>query len=218
MEARVGGGTKIWTPPSYINADMVGVPRCSPNGAEIAYSVKRDDGWKYFYIHTIDSKSEQYYREYNALTGFTSWTDSNNFAFMTYDNDKILIIKAYGNPSDITPEKVENGERIDVSKYPSLSPNGQQLAFYCRINNKRYICLLTVGSNTAQTLHQVQTRDFCGQSQENTPMWSGDGEWIYFSSSEDGDWDIYRMRPDGSEVQNLTDDWDTNELMPALRW
>jgi len=51
-----------------------------------------------------------------------------------------------------------------------------------------------------------------------TAMWSGDGLWIYFASAADGDWDIYRVRPDGSELQNLTAEWDSNELMPALNW
>ncbi|MEA3439860.1 MAG: inactive serine/threonine-protein kinase VRK3 [Chloroflexota bacterium] len=31
-------------------------------------------------------------------------------------------------------------------------------------------------------------------------------------------WDIFRIRPDGSDLQNLTPDWTSNELMPALRW
>jgi len=35
---------------------------------------------------------------------------------------------------------------------------------------------------------------------------SRDGEWIVFTSTRDGDLDIYKMRPDGSDVVRLTDD------------
>jgi Tol biopolymer transport system component len=51
-----------------------------------------------------------------------------------------------------------------------------------------------------------------------TAMWSGDNQWIYFSSEDGGDWDIFRMRPDGSGLENLTQDWASNELTPALLW
>ena len=34
---------------------------------------------------------------------------------------------------------------------------------------------------------------------------SRDGEWVVFTSTRDGDLDIYKMRPDGSEVFRLTD-------------
>lgn len=35
---------------------------------------------------------------------------------------------------------------------------------------------------------------------------SRDGKWIVFTSTRDGDLDIYKMRPDGSEVTRLTDE------------
>lgn len=37
-----------------------------------------------------------------------------------------------------------------------------------------------------------------------SPTWSVDGEWIHFGSDRDGNWELYRMRPDGSEVERLT--------------
>jgi Tol biopolymer transport system component len=49
--------------------------------------------------------------------------------------------------------------------------------------------------------------------------WSADGQWLYFASAFDGDWDIYRIRLDGSGMQNLTEDWgSSNEVNPALKW
>jgi TolB protein len=38
------------------------------------------------------------------------------------------------------------------------------------------------------------------------PVWSPDGQWIVFTSERDGSADLYRMRPDGSGVERLTDD------------
>jgi Tol biopolymer transport system component len=38
------------------------------------------------------------------------------------------------------------------------------------------------------------------------PVWSPDGQWIVFTSERDGSADLYRMHPDGSGLERLTDD------------
>jgi TolB protein len=37
-----------------------------------------------------------------------------------------------------------------------------------------------------------------------TPVWSPDGRWIAFASNHQGSYDIYRVRPDGSQMQRIT--------------
>jgi Tol biopolymer transport system component len=217
LEAKSGGTTKIWEPP--ISVDSLGVPRCSPDGTEIAYSVNKGGSWLYFYIHTIDSKSEKYYQKMNGVTGYASWSKLKDFAFMTYDNGfNILLTSSYGSPIDAMPKVTESGDKIEDAKHPALSPDGRKLAFHCLINGSRYICLSDIGSHTATELQHVEQSEVNGVKMDSSVMWSGDGKWLYFSSSKDGDWDIYRMKPDGSGLHNLTQNWSSNEFMPSLRW
>jgi TolB protein len=37
-----------------------------------------------------------------------------------------------------------------------------------------------------------------------TPDWSPDGEWIVFDSDRDGTWNLYLIRPDGTDERRLT--------------
>src|SRR5271169_6327790 len=43
-------------------------------------------------------------------------------------------------------------------------------------------------------------------SLDYNPAWSADGKWIAFTSERGGSADLYRMRPDGTGVERLTDD------------
>lgn len=43
------------------------------------------------------------------------------------------------------------------------------------------------------------------QANDFGASWSPDGEWIHFISDRDDNWELYRMRPDGTEVQRLTE-------------
>ena len=54
----------------------------------------------------------------------------------------------------------------------------------------------------------VQTREAItsGLNHYSTPTWSADGEWIAFVASHAGDSDILRVRPDGSDLQPITND------------
>ena len=80
------------------------------------------------------------------------------------------------------------------------------------------MCLWDVSSASSSTLYAITYVRLDGLPVPASPAWSADGEWIYFPSAEDGDWDIYRIRPDGSGLENITPDWPSNELMPALQW
>jgi len=49
---------------------------------------------------------------------------------------------------------------------------------------------------------------------DQNPAWSPDGQWIVFQSQRSGNWDIYKIRPDGTGLTRLTsdaaDDWQPN--------
>jgi Tol biopolymer transport system component len=90
------------------------------------------------------------------------------------------------------------------------------MAYFC--GNMLGLCLTAWPSGevvSQKTINYYKKID--GEIVSASAAWSRDGKWIYFNSSPAGNWDIYRMHPDGSELQNLTADWPSDEIMPTAR-
>ncbi len=99
-----------------------------------------------------------------------------------------------------TPERV-------TAKVPSYwhgwSPDGTTLAYV----GKRewpfgvYTCPVAGGAETCVTADF----DHC-----DGPDYTPDGAWIWFNGERDGDVDLWRIRPDGTDLEQMTDDSSVN--------
>jgi Ca2+-binding RTX toxin-like protein len=54
-----------------------------------------------------------------------------------------------------------------------------------------------------------------GSNQSVNPSWSPDGQTIAFESSRDGDFEVYSVRADGTQLRNLTNAPSAEDRMPA---
>jgi Tol biopolymer transport system component/DNA-binding winged helix-turn-helix (wHTH) protein len=77
------------------------------------------------------------------------------------------------------------------------SPNGSQIAFDSRPTGRSHIYLI---SSEGGTPAQLTPDEFDGM----VPYWSGDGNWIYFSSLHTGTWQIWKISTLTKEVIQVT--------------
>jgi TolB protein len=82
---------------------------------------------------------------------------------------------------------------------PAFSPDGTRIAYDSDVSGNFEIYVMPRGNRTATRLTQHPARDLA-------PDWSPDGRHIVFMSDRDAkpEFDVYRMRADGSEVERLT--------------
>lgn len=80
---------------------------------------------------------------------------------------------------------------------PSWSPDGKQVAYRVTKGPVRGLRILDLATGKSRKLET-------GSEYDVFPDWSPRGDWIAFTSKRDGDYEIYRIRPDGSSLQRLT--------------
>jgi Tol biopolymer transport system component len=92
---------------------------------------------------------------------------------------------------------------------PSWSPDGSQIAFVSDREGEPNIWVM--GSDGSNPVNVTEH-----EAKDHSPAWSPDGEWIAFASVRESlYWELYRMRPDGSDVQRLTWWEDASDLSPT---
>ncbi len=92
---------------------------------------------------------------------------------------------------------------------PTWSPDGSRIAFVSEMDGHADIWVVNSDGSNPVNLTQDEAKD-------HSPAWSPDGEWIAFASvRETAYWELYLMRPDGSDVQRLTWWEDASDLYPT---
>jgi dipeptidyl aminopeptidase/acylaminoacyl peptidase len=87
------------------------------------------------------------------------------------------------------------------------SPDGSWIAY------QRPYGVITLVHPDGSDRHDVPVSLPVGTGASN-PTWSPDGDWIIFSLADNGTANIYRMRPDGSSLTQVTTERDVDEQTP----
>jgi hypothetical protein len=92
---------------------------------------------------------------------------------------------------------------------PTWAPDGSMIAFVSDRGGKPNIWVIDNDGGNLVNLTQHDAKD-------HSPAWSPDGERIAFASVRDSlYWELYVMRPDGSDVRRLTWWEDASDLSPS---
>jgi Tol biopolymer transport system component len=131
---------------------------------------------------------------------FRSLTWSPDGRWLAYTDDDIYLLPSNGHQL----KRIVEG----YHDWISWSPDGKSIVFQTFDGQNWDIFRLDLESSQPPVpLNNSSAAD-------SSPAWSPDGEWIAFVSSRTGSWDIYRMRPDGGDLQNLTNsvEWEMSPI------
>ena len=102
---------------------------------------------------------------------------------------QIAIINADGSEfRELTSGPNNNG-------FPSMSPDGKRFVYRTFGPEGNGLRIMTIEPKTVTTLTE---------GYDNFPLWSPRGDLVMFSRQAQGDYEIYSVKPDGSDVKRLT--------------
>jgi Tol biopolymer transport system component len=102
---------------------------------------------------------------------------------------QVAVVKADGSGyRELTAGANNNG-------FPAYSPDGKQIVYRTLGPEGQGLRVLNLDDKTVRTL----TEDY-----DNFPLWSPRGDQIVFTRQHEGDFELFSIRPDGTELRRLT--------------
>lgn len=185
-------------------------PAWSPDGRWITFVSQRSGVWKLYRMRADG-------REVSTLATVAdarslrapSWSpDGQWIVFLSLEAGAQYL---YRIQMDEDGRAISAPQRVtDVMAYNSdvsWSPDSREFVAAFSVNGFASIFRVDAATGNMQRLTNVSG------STEWSPNWSPDGEWIVFTSDRRDENNVYRMRPDGSDVQ-LVDDTQTFDFDP----
>ena len=154
-----------------------------------------------------------------------SWLpDSKKFVFDTFriNAHMVWIADAF---KEASPH-VQISEGTAAEFNASVSPDGKYIAL-CSWKELKKTEVPTVSDGTffetfsnPKKLPMIWMVNIDGSQRRQlikgiNPAWSPDGQWLAFASNEGGDFEIYKIKIDGSSLQNLTRSANTIDVEPT---
>lgn len=116
-----------------------------------------------------------------------------------------------GNPVPIPGVIPTDGSGFD------WSPDGTQIVFASRRSGSSDIYIMSADGSSPPVQLTTDPDRSTRQLPPNdkNPTWSPDGQWIAFASDRDRNWEIYKIKVDGTELTNLTNNPDSADDFPG---
>ncbi len=94
-----------------------------------------------------------------------------------------------------------NRFHLDAGR-PSISPDGEWIAFVHNVDGSDESAELFIARSDGRSAHQIT--DLTDIDNMKAPVWSPDGQWLAFHAEREGGAELYRVRVDGSDLEQVT--------------
>ncbi|MGE5374655.1 MAG: hypothetical protein ACM3XO_06315 [Bacteroidota bacterium] len=186
------------------NVGNVVSPTFSPDGKTVLFANRTGDGPTSLWTVGIDGKNPNLLYTGSSTIVAVDWSPKGDQIAFVMAVDKPDAYEIFlMNPDGTNARQLTRG-LPGIGGSVDWSPDGKSLLIYAGPPGDKNIFMIDVAAETAAQL--------TNGGNNGSPVFSPDGQWIAFISLRNNDQaDIFIMRPDGSDVRQITDnpepDW-----------
>lgn len=181
-------------------------PVWSPDGKTLYFASDRGGSMNFWRI-AIDQKNGKTQGNPEPFTtpsiysgNLTFASDSKTFAFAQQIKSANIFQAVFDDKEEkIAPNPFEITPGRKINQNPSVSPNGEWIAFDAVKDKQEDIFVIkTDGTNLLQLTNDLY--------KDRAPRWSPDGSELIFYSDRSGKYESWVIKPDGSGLRQITSD------------
>ncbi|MBA3351360.1 MAG: PD40 domain-containing protein, partial [Blastocatellia bacterium] len=193
MNADGGNVRRLTNHPAWDNH-----PVFSPDGTAIAFNSDREDENSDVYLINPDGSGIRHLTDStdNESVEPGCWSpDGTRITFYSdrFDNDDIFVASA----EVVRPRILVSDDAANL-QFPMFSPDGKRIAYQSDLLDKSgELRLFDIEKNETRVLLKMANADIA-------PVFSPDGQWIAFQNKIESNTEIYRIRTDGKDLSNLS--------------
>ena len=205
-------------------------PRFSPDGNRVAYLSNRGEDYSRTALYVRDLQTGEFTSfdvggaaapiAYTCALGHAVVREAGGSIAWRPDGKAIAYARTRDTRAgyfydDLYEVDLESGKsrrltRDQRATAPAYAPDGSRIAFVRQDDGSTNLFLLDPGTGLTRPV----TR-FADGTQVSDPVWRPSGEWIYFARSARHGRDLYRVRPDGTDLSVVLAT-DADERSPAF--
>ncbi|PJF40522.1 MAG: hypothetical protein CUN55_12625 [Phototrophicales bacterium] len=203
--------------PLYVGIGDEVAPTISPDGTQVAFAYAADNRHYQLYVMNADGSNVQQLTFDSAINTLPTWTPDGNsliFSRTTGGNTTNVSMQLYRYDfSEHSIAAITTNNMLYHGR-SAVSPNGRWLAFTAIDSLSRQPQLFVISLVNGGIAQQVTF----GNQVVETPQWAADSLYIYYIAytAEAHNYDIFRIRYDGTEKQAITATPTINEQHVAL--
>jgi len=166
------------------------------------------------YFMNADGSDIQRFGESTGGTGYycppVAWSPDSKL--IGINGTEIVYLAAMYNNGFSTIHVVSPDLGYFTNTPPVWSPDGKRLLFTIDSHEPTHHTrdeIYTVGIDGTMLMNLTNN----DSANDTNPIWSPDGQYIIFESNRDGDYEIYCMKPDGTELIQLSDNSTNDKII-----